>query len=62
MPKKQSKAVTMCTLCPHLAKGEDGAAPHVRAIFVDDDVFEVIDESVLAMTGLVRVIFHRGAV
>ena len=71
VPKKQSKAVTMCALCPDLlvceaegveAEGEaDAALSHVRAVFIDDDVHEIIDTEVGALSRLLRVIFRRGA-
>ena len=74
VPRKESKAVTMLALCPALgapplAEGEPDAdaeagddAGAVRAIFVDDDVFECCDSAVAALVPrLLRVLFRRGA-
>ena len=57
VPKKESKASAMLALCPELAL--EGSA--LRAVFVDDDVFECIDPAVAALPGLMRVLFRRGA-
>ena len=48
---------SMLALCPELAL--EGSA--LRAVFVDDDVFECIDPAVAALPGLMRVLFRRGA-
>ena len=71
VPRKESKAVTMLALCPALApppaNGEAGEGTEaedtaVRAIFVDDDVFECCDAAVTALVPkLLRVLFRRGA-
>jgi len=57
VPKKESKASAMLALCPELADPDAG----LRAVFVDDDVFECIDPAVAALPGLLRVLFRRGA-
>ena len=65
VPKTQSKAVTMLAACPELAapppEGGRSAEAPVRAVFVDDDVFEVCDPAVAGLPGLLRVLFRRGA-
>ena len=56
--KGKSKAAEMLRVAPSLA---DPNATE-RAIFVDDGVREVCDEKVVALPGLYRVLFRRGAV
>lgn len=51
--KGVSKADAMLQVLPALASG-------AHAIFVDDDVRECLDSQVMALPGLLRVLFRRG--